>query len=809
MTDLPTHARVVVIGGGAVGASILYHLALRGVSDAVLLEKAELTSGSTWHAAGNTPSFSGSLNVMKLQAYSNALYDRLPGEADYPVNRHLTGSVRLAQTADRAREFAHVAAMAQAAGLGMQLLSPAEARDRHYGPLEIHGLEAVLWDPCDGDIDPAQLTQALAKAARDRGAKVVRFTPVTGLMQRPDGAWVVRTDKGRIVAEHVVNAAGYYADEIGRMVGRDIPMVAMSHQYLITETVAALEGRAGKLPLLRDPEDSYYLRQEGQGLLLGPYEWDARAMWTDGSRPADFAFQLWPDDLERLERHIEAAMGRVPILGTAGVKKVVNGPIPYAPDGMPLLGPAPGLRNFWEACVFTFGIVQAGGAGKAMAEWILDGETEDDLWMLDPRRYGDWATRTFTRKKAVETYQNEYAMALPWREWPAARPARASPLYDRWAARGAEWAMRGGWERALWFARPGDRRGPDLSHGRPFFHDRVREEVAAVHDRAGLMDLPGFARFEVAGPGAADWLDRMVSGALPRPGAVSLAYFCAPSGRVWTELTVTNWGDGRFWLIGAASARSHDTDWLTRHLPGDGSVTLTDLTMRMGTLILSGPKAREILAGAAEEDVSGNALPWLRAAPVTIGSARGAVLRVGYTGEMSYELHMPVETLAGVHTLLDEAAGGLALYGLHAMDAMRIEKSYRGWKQDLSSEFTPVESGMGRFVKPGKPDFIGRAGLLAEAARGPRFRFVTMAVEEADGTPPPYGAPIRAGSEAVGLVTSGAFGFRTGRMLALGYVRAGHEAPGTALTLDVFGARRPAEVIPESPFDPDNARLRA
>lgn len=806
MSDLPQEARVVVIGGGAVGVSVLWHLARRGCPG-VLLEKGELTQGSTWHAAGNTPNFSGSLNVMKLQHRSNRLYDRLAAERG--VTRHRTGSLRLARTAERAREFAHVAAMAAAAGVPIRLVPPAEARELYGGLLELGDVEAVLWDEGDGDIDPAQMTQALAAEAREAGARIFRFTPVTGILARPDGRWSVRSARGPIVADHVVNAAGYHADEIGRMVGREVPLAILSHQYLVTEPVPALADRPGRLPLLRDPDDSWYLRQEGQGFLLGPYERDARAMWTEGDRPADFAFQLWPDDLGRLEAHIDSAIARVPALGTAGVKRVVNGPIPYAPDGMPLLGPAPGLVNFWEACVFTFGVAQAGGAGEALAQWILDGETEDDLWMLDPRRYGDWATRCFTRAKAVETYANEYAMALPWREWPAGRPARCSPLRDRWSARGAEWGMRGGWERALWFARPGDRRGPDLTHGRPYFHARVREEAEAVATGAALMDLPGFSRFELAGPGAAAWLDRLVAGALPREGRVILAYFCAPSGRVWTEMTVTAWPDGRFWLVGAAAAHDHDLDWLRRHLPRDGSVTLADLSARMGTLILSGPRSREILARVADEDVSGNALPWLSAMPVTIGAARGALLRVGYTGELGYELHLPVETLAPVHDLLEEAAGGLPLYGLHAMDSLRIEKSYRGWKQDLSSEFSPLSSGMGRFVKLGKRAFIGQDALRREAEAGPPWRFVTLDVEEGDGAPPPYGAPIRHGGEAVGLVTSAAFGFRTGRLLALGYVRPGAEAPGTALVIEAHGAGRPATVIPESPWDPGNARLRA
>ena len=443
------HVTVAVIGGGVVGCSCLYHLAALGITDALLIERDELTSGSTWHAAGNLPTFSTSWSVLKLQKYSAALYRRLAASSDNPINYHLTGSVRLAHNRNRMDEFRHVQSMAKANGLDYEIFSPAELKAR-YPFIETHDLLGALWDPLDGDIDPSQLTQALGRAARELGARVRRHSRVTALAQQPNGEWLVSTDKGDVVAEIVVNAAGYRAGEIMAMVGRHLPIAVMSHQYLVTEDVPELKGRDAHLPLLRDPDTSYYLRQERDGFILGPYEWKATPMWLDGM-PDDFANQLWNDDFERLESYIEDAIRRVPVLGRAGIKRGVNGPIPYSPDGNPYIGPEPGLRNFFHCNNFSFGITQAGGAGKALAEWVVHGQPEWDLWSLDRRRYTDYATTAYTVAKAVEVYQNEYASSFPYEERPAGRPLRTSPVYETLRAKGARFGARGGWERAVYF----------------------------------------------------------------------------------------------------------------------------------------------------------------------------------------------------------------------------------------------------------------------------------------------------------------------------------------------------------------------
>ena len=521
MADLPAHTRVVIIGGGAVGASALYHLAKAGWSDCLLLEKNELTSGSTWHAAGNVPTFSASWSVMNMQRYSTELYRGLGEEVDYPMNYHVTGSVRLAHSRERMLEFERVKSMGRYQGMDIDILDLEDIRQR-YPFMETHDLAGGLYDPYDGDIDPAQLTQALAKGARDMGARIVRFCPVTGV-RRENDEWVIETEKGDVRCEYVVNAAGYRAQEVGQMFGRFVPMMTMSHQYMLTDEIPELEAwsaeTGNKLPLLRDVDSSYYLRQEKAGLNLGPYERNCRGHWmtTDDPMPEDFSFQLYPDDLERLEWYIEDAMARVPMLGTAGVNKVINGPIPYTPDGNPLIGPMPGVPNAFEACVFTFGIAQSGGAGKVLAEWVTEGETEWDMWSCDPRRFTGFCDQDYCNRKGMEVYGHEYAMHFPRHEWPEARNKKISPLHERLAGMGAQFGAYNGWERANWFASGGDdtseestqtwnRVGP--------WHDRIREECLAVRDAAGVLDLPGFSRFNLEGPGAAEWLRGQVAGGL-------------------------------------------------------------------------------------------------------------------------------------------------------------------------------------------------------------------------------------------------------------------------------------------------------
>ena len=809
---MKTHAQVVVIGGGSVGCSALYHLTQLGITDAVLLERDELTAGSTWHAAGNCPNFSTSWNLIKLQRHSTRLYSELAARVGYEINYHITGSVRLAHTADRVDEFRHVVSQARAQGIEFEMLTPAEIT-AHHPFLETHGIIAGLYDPFDGDIDPAQMTQALAKGARDAGAQVHRNMRVTAITRTPSGEWRLETNQGVITAQSVINAAGYRGGEVAAMVGEYLPMVTLSHQYLVTEDIPELVARgAARLPLVRDPDVSYYLRQERHGLILGPYEWQARAHWLQGI-PDEFANQLFDDDTGRLEKYIEAACERVPILATVGVKTVINGPIPYAPDGNPLIGPAPGLPGFFHCCAFTFGIAQAGGAGKMIAEWVAHGQPEWDMWPLDSRRYLAFANHKFTLAKAIETYQHEYGIGYPAEERPAGRPAKTSPVYQRLKDKGARFGARGGWERAVYFPTTADAvDGRDVSFRRPAWHASIARECQAVQERVAVLDLPGFTKFEVTGSGAAAWLDHMIAGTVPRPGRTALNYFCAPGGGIVTEMTLTGFAPDRYWLISAAAGERHDEHWLREHLPPAGSeVRIENLSARYGTLIVVGPKSRELLTGLTATDLSNAAFPWLSTRTMEIAYTKAIALRVNYMGELGWELHIPVEHLLSVYDLLWQAGEklGISDFGLYAMDSLRLEKCYRSWKTDLTTEYTPFMASLDRFVKLNKPGgFIGQEALKREAAAGPRERFVPLIVDATDADAAAVSIVFK-GNDAVGLVTSGGYGYRLNCSIALAYVRTDLAVPGTELEIEILGTRRRSVVGREPLYDPENARLRA
>jgi dimethylglycine dehydrogenase len=817
MADLPARARVVIIGGGAVGCSSLYHLARAGWTDCVLLEKNELTSGSTWHAAGNVPTFSTSWSLMNMQRYSTELYRGLAKAVDYPMNYHVTGSLRLAHTDERMREFQRAKGMGRYQGMDIEVIGADEIVKR-YPFIDTHGLKGALYDPNDGDIDPAQLTQALAKGARDMGAKIVRFCPVTGVRRESD-EWVVETAQGEIRCEIVVNAAGYRAAEVGKMFGRDIPMMVMSHQYILFEEIpelAAWSREAGhKLPLLRDVDTSWYLRQEKNGMNLGPYERNCRAHWAEPGdpMPADFSFQLFPDDLERLEWYLNDAVERVPILGTAGLSKVINGPIPYAPDGNPLIGPMPGLSNAYEACVFTFGIAQAGGAGKVLAEWVTQGATEWDMWSCDPRRFTAFASAPdYAVAKGKEIYGHEYAISFPRHAWPAARNRKLSPIHDRIKALGAQFGAANGWERANWYAHPGDdiseestqtfrREGP--------WQKRIREECHAVRDAAGILDLPGFSRFRLASDGARDWLATQITGIVPKPGRIGLGYFADNKGRIVTEMSIMAIEENLFFLITAAVAELHDFEWLRSNLPQNTAITLENATERFSCQILTGPNSRAILAEVTDADLS---LPWLSHQSCQIAGRWLQLVRVSFAGELGWELHTKVEDTPAVFDAIWAAGqkNGLKLFGMFALDSLRLEKSYRAWKQDLSTDYTILQGGLERFVKWDKPDFRGKAALAGEKQQGVKKRFVTLVVEDPGECDAPYMATLWHGGKIVGETLSGGWGHRVDKSIALGMIRADLAEPGSTVEVEIFGDRFNAVVQKDEPlWDPKNERLRS
>ena len=802
-------ARVVIIGGGAVGASALYHLALAGWTDCLLLERNELTAGSTWHAAGNVPTFSSSWSIMNMQRYSAGLYRGLGEAVGYPMNYHVTGSVRLGHTEERLREFRKVVGMGRYQGMDLAILSPGEIRDR-YPFVETHDLTGALYDPHDGDIDPAQLTQALAAGARQLGARIERFRPVTAA-RREGGEWVLETPRGEVRCEYVVNAAGYYAARVGAMFGRKVPMMVMSHQYLLFDTIPELEvwsrEQGRKLPLLRDVDSSYYLRQEKMGFNLGPYENPCRAHWVAPSdpMPEDFSFQLYPDDLERLEFHIADAMARVPLLEQARLQKVINGPIPYTPDGNPLIGPMPGVPNAFEACVFTFGICQAGGAGKVLAEWITQGGTEWDMWSCDPRRFTGFENPDYCVAKGMEVYGHEYAIHFPMARWPAAPDQKLSPVHDRVVAAGGQMAPYNGWERAEYYAAPGDdtawaatqtfrRAGP--------WEARIRAECAAVRDGCGILDLPGFTRLRLVGPGARAHLASLTASRLPAPGRTGLLYFADARGRIVTEMTALPFSDEDIGVITAAVAQSHDADLLRRGLPE--GVTLEDWSEAIHCFIVTGPQARAVLAPLTEGDLG---LPWLSVQyQARVAGREVALVRVSFAGELGWEVHCDRADAPAIWDALTGA--GAVPFGMKALNSLRIEKAYRAWKGDLSTDYSLLQGGLGRFID-WSHDFPGKAALAAERQQGPAKRFAVLTVDCADFDPPAM-SNIWAGDRIVGEVTSAAWGYRVGACVALAMIAAGHAAPGTRLEVEVFGQRHAARVTGDGPlWDPANERLRA
>lgn len=817
MSDFPTTARVVIIGGGAVGVSSLYHLGKAGWTDCVLLEKNELTAGSTWHAAGNCPNFAASWAVMNMQRYGLKMYRSLAEEVDYPMNYHVTGAIRLAHNKERMQEFERVAGMARHQGLEMDICTPEELRE--FNPfMETHDLAGGLWDKLDGDIDPAQLTQALAKGARDMGQTILRFTPATGVSRDGD-EWIVHTDKGDIRCEYVVNACGYYAQRVGEWFkpygGRTVPMIVMSHQYFLTGEIPELEAwtkeQGHKMPMIRDVDISYYLRQDKHGLNLGPYERNCKAHWVtpDDPMPDDFSFQLYPDDLDRLEFYIEDAMERLPILGTQGVERVINGPIPYAPDGLPMIGPMPGVKNAFEAHSFTFGIAQAGGAGKVLAEWITEGETEWDMWAVDPRRYTDHADQEFCYQKAMETYGHEYAMHFPHHEWPAGRNKKLSPNHERLLSDGAQMGAYNGWERANWFAKDGD----DTSEAATETWDRngpwairVKEEVEAVRDNVGVLDMPGFSRYTLTGEGAAEWLRNQIAGALPKAGRMNLGYFADSRGRIITEVTIIRWGEDDFWLMTAAVAQWHDFEFLKKSLPEDGSLTLTDITKEWSTHLVTGPKSRDLIAKIAPDaDLSTG---WLTIQDAVVAGKPAKLFRISFAGELGWEVHTSFEDSANAYSAIRDA--GATPFGMFALDSMRIEKGYRTWKGDLSTDYTLLEGGLERFVRLNKEqNFPGKQALMSEKQQGAKKGFVTLVVDAGD-SDAPYMSTVWNNGEVVGETTSGNWGYRINKSVALGVVKAEFAAPGTELEVEIYGERRKAVVQEDLPlWDADNERIRA
>jgi dimethylglycine dehydrogenase len=811
---MKSQARVVVIGGGAVGVATLYHLTKKGWSDVVLLERRELTSGSTWHAAGLLPLFNMSYSVGQIHKYSVALYKRLEEETGQDVGLRQCSNIRLALNRDRMDEYHQYAGVAETIGVKVEFLTPAEVKE--IWPLcNIEGVIGAIRHPEDGYIQPADVTQAMAKGARAGGAEIYRQTRVVGIERKPSGDWLVRTDRGDILCEHVVSATGNFARRTGAMVGLDVPVIPVEHHYIVTEPHPAIVQRhkdgLPEMGVLRESDRSWYMREEAGGLLLGPYEKGAPCCYLDGPRE-DAEYELFPEDLERLTPHIEAAINRVPAFGEVGVKQVYNGAIPYTPDGSPIVGPAWGLENFWLNEGHSFGITAAGGAGWQLAEWIVEGEPTIDMLGVDPRRFGDYASKAYLRRKNEEAYANVFTIHYPDEERPAGRPLRTAPCYDRMQAQGAVFGQKFGWERPNWFAPKGTAQEDHWSFRRSRWFEHVGNECRNVASNVGLLDMTAFAKARVFGPGAEAFLDRLVANRLPQQiGRENLCHALNTRGGVHSEFTIMREAQDSFYLVSAGAWQRLDHDWIRQHIPDDGRVRLENLTNAVGVLVVAGPKSRELLQRVSEADFPSAAFPWLTGKQITVGLAPATALRVNFVGELGWELHHPIEYQNHIFDALMDAGADLGLkpFGIRAMDSMRIEKSYRLIGTELSIEYAAYESGLDRFVHPNKGDFIGRDALLAWRERGFANRFVTLEVHDVTDADALGNNPIYAGGALVGRATGGNYGFRVEKSLALAMLRPEHARVGTELEMAILGARHRVTVIPESPYDPENLRLRS
>ena len=833
-------AKVVVVGGGVVGVSTLYHLAKKGWTDVVLVERKELTSGSTWHAAGLLPLFNMSYSVGKLHQYSVNFYHELEEETGQNVGFSVVSNIRLASTEDRMDEYRYYSGVAQTVGVEVNFLTPEQVKEA-WPMSNIDGLIGAIQHPDDGYIQPADLTQALAKGARSRGAEIYRNTTVEGLDQQTDNTWIVRTDKGDIHCEHVVSCTGNFARKTGQMVGLDIPVIPVEHQYIVTDPhPEILERKAAGLPeqaVLRDSDAGYYLREEAGGMILGPYEENAPCCYVDGPS-AESEYELFNGDLDRLMPHVEACMERVPAFAEVGVKTIYNGAIAYTPDGNPIVGPAWGLNNFWLNEGHSFGITAAGGAGWQLAEWIVDGEPTVDMMGVDPRRFGPYASRGYLRTKNEEAYDHVFKNHYPDEERSAARPLKTSPCYERMRELGAVFGSVYGWERPNWFApldyqlSDQDLDKPEVlwnkNHSAPLpdgrvveknsfrrsnYFDFVGDECRHVHEHVGVLDMSAFSKATVSGRGADEWLNSIVANNVPKGvGRIGLCHMLSLNGGVRAEFTIYKRAENSFYLVFAGASERHDWDYLTKLAPKDGSVTLQKITTQMGVLVLAGPKSRDVLQKLTDTDLSNHNFKWLSGKSINVGYAQAEALRVNFVGELGWELHHPIEMQNYIFDELMRVGSEFNIkpFGIRAMDSMRIEKSYRLIPREMSIEYSALESGLDRFVKLDKAcDFVGKAGLSAWQKKGFNNTFVTLEVHGITDADARGSEGIYKNGELIGRATSGGFGFRVNKSLALGMVLSNYAIEGAELEIEILGQRHRATVIPESAFDAENLALRS
>ncbi len=808
--SLPSHAKVVVIGGGVVGCSILFHLAKFGWKDVVLLERDELTSGSSWHAAGQIHTISSDPNISRLQSYTIDLYKEIEETSGHSVGLHITGGFYAASTKEWYDYLKRERSKARYMGLNQEFISPKELAERHplIDPKHYH---AALWDDQDGDLDPSGATYAFAKSARVYGAQYFTHCGVTAMSQRPDGSWDLTTPKGQINAEHVVNCGGLWAREVGHMSGIHLPVQPMEHHYLITEKIPMIAermesmGEAGRLPAGIDYEANIYFRQERQGMLLGTYE-PKSTPWKVEGTPWDFGHELLQPDLDRIADRLEMSFERIPAIGEAGIKDMINGPFTFGPDGNPMIGPVPGMKNYWVAVGVMAGFCQGGGVGLTMAEWMIDGEPSIDVWAMDVARFGEFATPDWGTVKSAENYERRFVMTFPNETLPKGRLQKTTALYDRLVAKGAVMDQGFGLENALWFAD-----GPEDAHEEPTFErnrsfDYVKREVEAVQQAVGGIEIANFAKHEFKGAGARDYLNKTLAGYVPKPGRLTLTPMLTEKGRLYGDLTVACLAEDHFMLFGSGAMQEAHRRWFEKDLPAD--VSYTNVSDDWHGIALSGPKSRELLARITRDDVSAEAFKFRDLRQTFVGGVPVILNRISFSGELGYEIYCKPQYLLRLAEAI-EAAGadlGYRWYGARALMSMRLEKGWGVWTLEFRPDFDAVESGMDAFIN-WKKDFVGKAATQAIRDAGPKQKLVTMTID-VDGIDVSNDEAILKDGKAVGYVSSGGYGHRAAQSMAMGYVAAEHAAPGTTLQVEILGEMYEAEVLGGPIYDPNGANMR-
>jgi dimethylglycine dehydrogenase len=800
-------ARAVVIGGGVVGASVLYHLARIGWTDVLLIEKSELTSGSTWHAAGGMHTFNGEANISRLQKYTIDLYREIEAASGQSCGLHPNGGLMLAATPGELDSLRLICSRARYLGMETKMISLEEAKE--LNPLiDTSHFIGALWRADGGHCDPSGTTHAYVKAARLLGASVERFTRVQSLSPRRDGSWDVITDKGSVHAEHVVNCAGLWAREVGHMVGIELPVLAMEHHYLLTEDIPELEGREKEIVNTTDYAGEIYLRQERRGALIGTYE-PHGVVWSPLRTQDDFSMQLLPEDFERLAPYFEVGFRHFPALGRVGIRKAVNGPFTFAPDGNPLVGPVRGVRNYWVACAVMAGFSQGGGIGLVLSRWMAENDPGQDILSMDVARFGAFATPKYTSLKVPENYSRRFRLAYPNEELPAARPVRRSPIYEQLKAAGAVMGANFGLENALWFAPPGVPPSETPTYRRSEAFPIVREECRAVRSAVGLYETTNYGKYEVTGRGARAWLDRVFACRIPRPGRLALAPMLNPAGRIVGDLSMACLAEDRFMIVGSGFAEEFHLRWFWAAQPPP-DVLVRSTASTLAGFSVAGPRARELVRGLVRDDLAADAFRLFQVRETAVGFAPAILTRAGFTGELGYEIWTTPDYFASLYDDLREAGRGLGLvhFGGRALSSLRLEKGYGSFNKDFRPDYTPGETGLDRFIDFEKPEFTGRAAALAERAAGARRRFVIMEVAGTDTEVIGYESIMKDGA-AVGYVTSGAYGHCVDRSLAAGYVPAALAHEGARFEIDILGEMRTATVRLEPLHDPQGLRLRS